>query len=173
MISNSNKRNHIQSLMKEFALIPGAKHGSGPLSDKPESVDMAMLVDLFFREFPALLRDQGFVEFMNYYSGALIVDGASKFVLDIPGPSRVSRNVSWDDISVIRDKTYYPFCFIRLSKGERFDFSFSLSENRTKGIYVSQFTSERIARINWYCLEFSDLLTQIVIENGKLNLVVV
>ena len=152
----------LRTLMIQFASISGAEIGREP-NEPPENVPFAADVkSILENDFPQLSWDEGYIDFLSHYGGAIIWNGPSCLILDIDGPSGVSGNVSWDDISTDFDEGFFPLCFLRASNQDRFDFSLNLSSSRKRGIYASNFDADHNTVIKWYCDRFLDLLINIV-----------
>jgi hypothetical protein len=158
--------------------------GNGPKHTTNPNVKLAEIVDAYFKRFPFLLADTAYVEFMECYAGACLINPETGLVIDIFGFTDASSDMDkvddeflWQgESSIILEGKYLVFCdaALPLSGGlaetgqtEGTGFAFDASGTRKKGIYRAGVISQEQIDFYWYCDSFARWLDILIETRGR------
>jgi hypothetical protein len=168
----------IETLMRSFLDLGYAEIGNGPKHPAAPNPDLAAPVQAFLARFPILRRDQGYVDFLEYYAGASILWPHNDLVVDIFGFTEVSSHLLETDGPIVDEHGYFWFCseVIRLHPGFEtrtttagLQFAFDTTQQRRWGIYrgIDNEDSSR-TEFAWYCESFLEWLNLLIENKGRL-----
>lgn len=136
----------IHSLMKKFSRLDYAAVGKSPLHTESPRLELQKEIDNFLDEHPYLRHDYGYVDFLEYYSGARVDYPEGELVIDIFGfLEEIGFHLIKDRFgeSDIDEQGYFMFCttVVQVAKGEDsnneelgLDYAFDATGKRTSGI---------------------------------------
>jgi hypothetical protein len=141
---------HLDETMRRFGELPGSSIGRGPQHPVNPDPDVAPQVEQFFQDYPALRNDPEYVEFMEKYAGAGLVNEASTQLIDILGFTDAAMEMDAMDGEIVDDQGFLMIADVvyhlrdegrNLGTIEH-SFAYSLAGARPAGIYHSVVTRE-------------------------------
>jgi hypothetical protein len=176
----SESHTHIDDLAAAFARLPGALLGEGP--DHPHCPDPSLRweEDGYFRQYPFLRADPGYVAFIHRYWWAGTEGGEDMAHIHIFAP--------WSDVSdpsypeePIEPEGYLTFALVTVRRaggwatedGVELAFGFDATGTRPPGVYwvrVAQLAKRTLRPFLWarYCDTFAEWLGHTIRDRGEL-----
>jgi hypothetical protein len=160
----------IHSLMRRLGEIQGAQVGHGP--KHPVEPDFAIADEIaeFFKKYPALQHDQGYVNFLECYAGASI-SCEPELMVDIYGFVPGGSHIVKEDGYRLDESGYFAFCTIFLDNikeiGFSFDATFDATIERKRGVYKWTLDENLQASLTWYCTTFLEWLDTLITSQGR------
>jgi nucleoid-associated protein YejK len=138
----------IDDLVAELNLLPGSRIGHGPAHPSSPDRSLADPIHEFLDAYPALRRDEGYVEFQTRYAGASVENEEKTQIVDILGFSEASTGLLDMDGAVVDDEGFLVFAqciYHTVADGKlvdmyEYDFAFNVSAGRTWGVYANHST---------------------------------
>lgn len=135
---------------------------------------MAPAVEGFLDSYPTLRSDDGYVEFLETFAGALIDHEGSGTVVNILGFDDLSMSLVDVDGPVVEDGfLVFALCvYHELADGllgtHEYDFAFEVSGARKSGVYRCFSTADVVdLPLEWYAPDFTTWLAELVEKGGK------
>jgi hypothetical protein len=130
---------NLDELMTAFAALPAAAVGQGPAG--PSS---AAELEEFLTTHSALTRDEGYVEFLRRFGGALIDDQPRALIVDVLGFSDASTSMMDMDGPIVDDDGFVVFAQViqhviedgMLADTREHDFAFDATGRRDPVVYT-------------------------------------
>lgn len=94
----------IDSAIARFAELPGASVGRGPRHPTEPDSSAASRIEEFLDTYPALLNDPEYVEFLEKYAGASVVNEAASQLVDVLGFTDASLDLEEDFDAAVVDE---------------------------------------------------------------------
>lgn len=166
----------IHSLMKKFSNLGYASIGRGPKNTESPRSELQQEIDNFLDEHPYLRNDSGYVDFLEYYSGARVDFPEGELVIDIFGfLEEIGFHLIKDRFgeSDIDEQGYFMFCttVVQVAKDSDpnneelgLDYAFDATGKRTWGIY----RVINYGEYEWYCSSFLEWLEKLIDKKGLL-----
>lgn len=163
---------NIHNLMNQFAKLDYAIVGQGAKNLQSTLPDFEKEVEDFLSRYSFLYKDEGYVDFLKLYAGAMLDLPNGNFTIDIFGfDESVSMHLTQDESQIVDDNGYFTFCSSVIKvKSDKFaldsfkgiGYSFDATGNREWGIYRIIEGEEH----KWYCDNFLNWL-KIIITSSK------
>jgi hypothetical protein len=183
----------LHELIKQISSLEDAEVsvGRGPKHSSHETSSLAQLLQNYFADFPTLGRDDGYVEFMEYYAGMHIYKPAIDLSLDIFSFTNASSTIEkvgndyllWGESRIV-EEGFLVFCDASLVKKELAvaeiiypsnsigaGFAFDITGHQVSGVYRTKNT-EHPFKWYWYCDTFITWLNTVVKYKANLPLTV-
>lgn len=166
----------IHSLMKKFSRLDYAAVGKGPKHTESPRLELQQEIDNFLDEHPYLRYDSGYIDFLEYYSGARVDYPEGELVIDIFGfLEEIGFHLIKDRFgeSDIDEQGYFMFCttVVQVAKSENsnneelgLDYAFDATGKRASGIY----RVINYGEYEWYCSNFLEWLEKLIDKKGLL-----
>ena len=151
----------VHSLITKFAKLGHVTIGSGPKNPDFTNAELQKEIDDFLLKYPFLRKDKDYIDFLEYYSGAML-DWPNGTLVNIFGfLEDVSLHFTQDVGSIVCEEGYLPFCeLIIVTQQKEFAKGYSFDATGTKHWGVYQFTEEE--GYTWYCENFLECLNSII-----------
>ncbi|AFZ27880.1 hypothetical protein Cylst_5903 [Cylindrospermum stagnale PCC 7417] len=164
----------IHSLMQKFTELGYVTVGRGPKHPESPSLELQKEIDSFLEQYSFLRKDPGYIDFLEYYSGAMVDWPKGELVIAIFGfLEEISFHLIKDGGEVIDDDGFYAFCtsVVRVGEGQDMEnesiglgYTFDATGTRRWGVYRSIEGGE----CEWYCDSFLEWLEKLIDKNGLL-----
>lgn len=160
-------------LMREFSQMGDSLIGRGPKHPKFPKPELQTEINDFLEKNLFLKKDQGYIEFLEVYSGATVClpsqedcnssVGIYGFCLD------VSFSIARPDYDLLSEDGYFNFadaimCDDQNIDNDYVDYVFDATGQRSQGVYM-----RRGDDCTWYCNTFLEWLKDIVNDKGDLR----
>lgn len=165
---------NIHSLMTRFTELGFASVGRGPKHPQSPRPELHEEIDNFLSQHPYLRKDNGYIDFLECYAGAMVDWPNGELVIDIFGFSEdVSLHLTQDEGSVIDDEGFYAFCssVVRVDKDQEskheylgLGYAFDSTGTRKWGVY----RCIEDEPCQWYCASFREWLKELIDKKGRL-----
>jgi hypothetical protein len=164
----------IHSLMQNFTELGYAAVGRGPKHPESPNLELQKEIDSFLEEYSFLRKDPGYIDFLEYYSGAMVDSPKEELVIEIFGfLEEISFHLIKDGGEVIDDDGFYVFCIsvVRVGEGQDMEnesiglaYRFDATGTQRWGVYRSLEGGE----CEWYCDSFLEWLEKLIDKKGLL-----
>ena len=164
----------IHSLMQNFTELGYVTVGRGPKHPESPSLELQKEIDSFLEQYSFLRKDRGYIDFLEYYSGAMVDWPQGELVIAIFGfLEEISFHLIKDGGEVIDDDGFYAFCtsVVRVGEGQDIEnesiglgYTFDATGTRRWGVYRSIGGGE----CEWYCDSFLEWLEKLIDKKGLL-----
>lgn len=172
----------IHTLMRRFSALPNARIGYGPRHPTQPNAALKKEIAIFLDQYSFLRQDQGYIDFLECYSGAssYLNSVTRHIVIDIFGFIRdLSTHLTQDtDLGpIVDDEGYFDFAGgmvaikeptgsprVAILLGAAFD----ATGDRKWGIYRSKSETPDHTGIYWYCETFLEWLNLVIETEGEL-----
>lgn len=170
----------IDTLTVKFLMLGYARIGQGPKHPVVPNLPMQARIDEFFRKFPRLRLDAGYVEFLEKYSAAELTWPDRELEIMIHGfsPEELEVNDLLTPNEPLYDKFgFFRFCEVIISpKSEphsrmSVDFAWYLHDDRPFGVYRTVTPFQQAMNplpYEWYRASFVEWFKELIREQGKL-----
>lgn len=162
---------NIHSLMHQFAQFQGAQVGRGPNHPIKPNLALAEEIATFFKRYPFLQRDPGYVDFQECYAGASVImlsDNNRTVDIDIFGFLDVSTHMTEYEDSIVDEDGYLVFSYILFDE-QQCSFSFHAHRDRRSGVYRTIVRKNLDRQTSWYCATFLEWLERLIQQKGRLD----
>jgi hypothetical protein len=162
----------IDDIVARFAALPGALVGSGPRHPSEPDPSIEGRVAGFFTGYPALRRDQGYVDFIWRYAGASRTNPEGTDLFDVFGFSNVTADILDDfDESPVDEDGYLYFAQAVRHEGRNtytYGFAFNVDPDREWAVYrVAAMTDAARQPYLPYTDSFTSFLAEAVANGGR------
>jgi hypothetical protein len=166
----------IDELVTRFSRMPRARVGRGPLHPTSPDRSIAPRIGEFFRTYPTVARDGGYVEFQEKYAGASLEDPDKDQIDDIFGFTDASTDLMEMDGPIVDEDGFLVFAqciFHVVSAGKlvdmyEYDFAFDTTGDRDGGVYRSHATLNTHGRpFERHTEDFCSWLNELVANEGR------
>lgn len=172
---------NLYDTVNAFKDLGGVSIGKGP--KHPEgNPSLQQKIKQFLGEYPQIGRDDGFVEFLEYYSAASIDKPHEQLTLEIYGFSPdITLDISQADEPLIDEKGFFRFAEILVKPGPHDEkaigglYAFDCTGQRRRGIYQKIYlwsSNSETMNFEWYCETFINWLADVVESKGLLPLAI-
>ena len=134
------------------------------------------MLEEFLATYPFLRGDQGYIEFLETYAGAWVMQPNNDLVVNIYGFNDVSTHLVEGEGPVVDNDGFLLFaeCIVRIAPGDFTEgimdqsFAFDATRSRKWGIYRSSAIGENETDMAWYCDTFDEWLWALLEYKGRL-----
>jgi hypothetical protein len=168
----------LHEVMKHFITLGNVTVGMGPKHPSRVAREMQEEIDQFFARYPALHRDQSYVDFLEYYSAAFVGWPHRTLMISIYGFSEdVTIPIAQPDEPLVDEDGFHRFAEIIVKTGEGrsdfvgMEFAFDATGERKSAVYhrtAPMGVDSRTLPYEWYCDTFLEWLIQVVEKQGRL-----
>ncbi len=148
--------------------------GRCPKHPESPSPELQTEIDSFLEQYSFLLKYPGYIDFLEYYSGAMVDWPKGELVIAIFGfLEEISFHLIKDGGEVIDDDGFYALCtsVVRVGEGQDMEnesiglgYRFDATGARRWGVYRSIEGGE----CEWYCDSFLEWLEKLIDKKGLL-----
>ena len=146
--------------------------GRGPKHPFLPDTSLLPVIASFLERYPFLLKDQGYVEFLQSYAGASIQRPNDEFLVDIYGFTRASTNMLELPGDMIDNHGFLMFAGVYWTQetktGHEFielDFAFHAAGDKADGVY---YLTPSLDEYRWGFARFDHWLEALVLKQKKL-----
>ena len=165
---------NIHQLMEAFAKLGETHIGRGPKDPLSNNLELTKATEQYLALYPFLKRDQGYGDFLEFYSGAYLFQPTNGLAIDIFGFTQESSNINELESPTLDKDGYLAFCDVALPKKDSNElegtgFAFDATGQRQNGIYravISNINDSTVMSFYWYCSNFLEWLEILINSNG-------
>jgi hypothetical protein len=164
--------------MIRFEQLGQTTVGRGPKHPVTPNLTLRSEIDGFFKEYPELAKDRGYVDFLERYSAATRWHEDDEFSVIIYGFSDFTINLLYPDESLISQEKFFRFAEVGTKIGDRkfedeinLDFAWDVSGKQQQGVYrriVPWDVDPKLILYSWYCDNFLTWLDALITNKGRL-----
>jgi hypothetical protein len=172
---------NLATLMNKLADLGHATIGQGWRHPASRNTGIQDEIDRFLQRHPYLRQDQGYIDFLEMYAGAMVDYPDGSLTISIFGfLDNLSLHLTKDEEfsgPAIDENGFFMFCSsvvagkTSLGKHESIglDYAFDATGTRPWGVYRSMTTSDQpTIAYEWYAASFLDWLAELVDKKGEL-----
>jgi hypothetical protein len=169
---------NLHEVMGRFVRLGNVTVGMGPKHPSGVATEVQEEIDTFLAKYPALRRDQSYVDFLEYYSAAAVDWPNEKLIIEIYGFSdEISLLIAHPDEPLLDEDGFYKFAEIMIKTGRKIvdsfgmEYAFDTTGERRAGVYhrvaPPRVYTETLP-YEWYCSTFLEWLEHVVEKQGRL-----
>jgi hypothetical protein len=159
--------------MARFSEIGYVTIGRGPKHPFLPNPLLAEQITSLLNEYPFLVQDQGYIDFVECYAGASMNHPAEALMVDIYGFTHASSHLIELPGSIVDDNGFLMFAGIYWRQDindprslVELDFAFDATGSRVQGVYGYRVGGDN--GYQWYCKSFLEWFDLLIVKKGRL-----
>jgi len=171
---------NIHEVVKGFQALGYVTLGAGPKHPKGNPKTQ-LEIDAFLKQYPTIAQDQGFVEFLEYYSAAAVDWPNEQLTIEVYGFSPdITLEIARPEEPLEDHNGFFRFAEILITPGPDGEqsiastYAMDVTGTRAAGIYhkLSVWSEDsRMMDYGWHCDNFLVWLSRVVRAGGRLPMV--
>ena len=160
----------IDTLIQQLSSLGEAFVGKGPKHPTSPRPEIQPEISSLLTQYPFLEKDQGYVDYLEHYAGAVVDRPSGDLFISIFGLDEdVSLHLTRGEGPIVDNEGFFTFCDSVVRDQEQNDiglgYVFDATGERRKGVYI---VTEDSSEPHWYCESFLQWLADIIQKEGKL-----